>query len=116
MEFASFTAFADKLVLEAFFSIALGFQPKVRTPKIARRGATFCGSFMGNRATLTDTRQMAKTQFVQKEFWRIPLPFGKGILANPTTAFILKPVMNLLRRVADLNAVPINECRLAIND
>ena len=27
-------AFADKLVLEALFSIALGFQPKVRIPKI----------------------------------------------------------------------------------
>ena len=59
-----FTAFADKLVLEALFSIALGFQPKVRIPKIIRRGATFCEFFKGNPATLTDTRQMAKTQIV----------------------------------------------------
>ena len=59
-----FTAFAEKLVLEALFSIALGFQPKVRILKTARRGATFCGSFKGNRATLTGTRQMAKTQIV----------------------------------------------------
>ena len=57
-------AFADKLVLEALFSIALGFQPKVRIPKIARRGATFCGSYKGNWATLTETRKMAKTQIV----------------------------------------------------
>ena len=34
-----FAAFADKLVLEAPFSIALGFQPKVRIPKITRRGS-----------------------------------------------------------------------------
>ena len=54
------TAFADKLVLEALFSIALGSQPKVRIPKIARRGATLCGSCKGNWATLTDTRKMAK--------------------------------------------------------
>ena len=30
-------AFADELVLEALFSIALGFQPKVRIPKVSRR-------------------------------------------------------------------------------
>ena len=40
---SAYTAFADQLVLEALFSIALGFQPKVRIPKITRRGATFCG-------------------------------------------------------------------------
>ena len=44
-------------MLEALFSIALGFQPKVSIPKIVRRGATFCGTFKG----IGDT---AKTQFV----------------------------------------------------